>query len=234
VTQAELFAQPKPKPMLVTCRCGHHCEQHADLVRECEYGRETKFGGCTCKKFKPRGRVPKPSSKNFAAPRGSLALVRRDIQKPKPMGWYLLDVGISGARLELYLDGLKTKSLNETNRYFPPGCSKADMHRIIQADMSTRAKQRDRVVHAIEQIGAVVIERTTPIAVTITRVSTGKLDGDNLQGACKSVRDGIAEALNFDDKLFFPVGTIPLEYKQASPGTRGACGVHIEIEWGSA
>lgn len=37
------------------------------------------------------------------------------------------------------------------------------------------------------------------IHVTITRVSPGKLDGDNLEAACKSVRDGVADALGFKD-----------------------------------
>lgn len=36
-------------------------------------------------------------------------------------------------------------------------------------------------------------------AITIVRVGKGKLDGDNLERACKHVRDGIADALRIDD-----------------------------------
>jgi hypothetical protein len=38
-----------------------------------------------------------------------------------------------------------------------------------------------------------------PVHVTITRVAPRALDGDNLQGACKAIRDGIADALGVDD-----------------------------------
>jgi hypothetical protein len=38
-----------------------------------------------------------------------------------------------------------------------------------------------------------------PCVVTITRLSAGKLDDDNLQGAMKAIRDGIADRLGIDD-----------------------------------
>ena len=38
-----------------------------------------------------------------------------------------------------------------------------------------------------------------PCTVTLTRVSPGTLDDDNLQGALKAVRDGVADALKVDD-----------------------------------
>jgi hypothetical protein len=38
------------------------------------------------------------------------------------------------------------------------------------------------------------------VVVTITRVSPRALDGDNLQRACKAVRDGVADALGCDDR----------------------------------
>lgn len=37
------------------------------------------------------------------------------------------------------------------------------------------------------------------LRITLTRLATHKLDSDNLAGACKSVRDGIADALGMDD-----------------------------------
>ena len=39
-----------------------------------------------------------------------------------------------------------------------------------------------------------------PLDVTITRIAPRVLDGDNLQGAAKAVRDGIADALGVDDR----------------------------------
>jgi hypothetical protein len=38
-----------------------------------------------------------------------------------------------------------------------------------------------------------------PAVVTLTRVGPRALDGDNLQGALKAVRDGVADALGVDD-----------------------------------
>lgn len=38
-----------------------------------------------------------------------------------------------------------------------------------------------------------------PVAVKLTRVGPRALDGDNLQGALKAVRDGVADALGIDD-----------------------------------
>lgn len=38
-----------------------------------------------------------------------------------------------------------------------------------------------------------------PVAVTLTRIAPRKLDDDNLQRACKAVRDGVADALGVDD-----------------------------------
>ena len=38
-----------------------------------------------------------------------------------------------------------------------------------------------------------------PITVSMTRISAGTLDGDNLQSALKATRDGIADWLRLDD-----------------------------------
>jgi hypothetical protein len=38
-----------------------------------------------------------------------------------------------------------------------------------------------------------------PVHVTLTRVAPRALDGDNLQGGLKAVRDGVADALGIDD-----------------------------------
>lgn len=39
-----------------------------------------------------------------------------------------------------------------------------------------------------------------PVLVTMTRVAPGELDNDNLAGALKSIRDGIASKLGVDDR----------------------------------
>jgi len=38
-----------------------------------------------------------------------------------------------------------------------------------------------------------------PVTVTMVRVSAGSLDDDNLQGALKHIRDGVADAYGIDD-----------------------------------
>jgi hypothetical protein len=42
-------------------------------------------------------------------------------------------------------------------------------------------------------------EYAFPIVVTITRIAPRKLDSDNAVGACKHVRDGVADALGIND-----------------------------------
>lgn len=39
-----------------------------------------------------------------------------------------------------------------------------------------------------------------PLTITLTRISPRKLDDDNLRSALKSVRDGIADRLEIDDR----------------------------------
>lgn len=40
---------------------------------------------------------------------------------------------------------------------------------------------------------------TFPVLTTLTRIAPKPLDDDNLRGACKAVRDGIADALGIKD-----------------------------------
>jgi hypothetical protein len=63
-----------------------------------------------------------------------------------------------------------------------------------------------------------------PCVVTITRIGPRRLDDDNLAGACKSVRDGIADRLGVDDGG----DLVQWRYAQRSEGARYA--VEIEIE----
>lgn len=65
-----------------------------------------------------------------------------------------------------------------------------------------------------------------PIVVTLTRISTGTLDTDNLAGAFKSCRDGIADAIGVNDR-----DTERVEYRYAQrKGKRGQRGIEIRIE----
>jgi hypothetical protein len=43
-------------------------------------------------------------------------------------------------------------------------------------------------------------EPVLPCIVTMIRLSPGALDDDNMQGACKAVRDGVADWLGIDDR----------------------------------
>lgn len=60
-----------------------------------------------------------------------------------------------------------------------------------------------------------------PVVVTITRIGPRRLDGDNLAGACKYVRDEIARACGADDGN----RSFRWRYRQRI----GPYGVHVEI-----
>ena len=64
-----------------------------------------------------------------------------------------------------------------------------------------------------------------PAVVTLTRLSVGTLDDDNLSGACKGIRDGVADALGVDDAD--PRVTWRYDQKKVR---RGEWGVLISIE----
>jgi hypothetical protein len=60
--------------------------------------------------------------------------------------------------------------------------------------------------------------------ITLTRLSAGKLDGDNLVASMKSTQDGIADALGVDDGS----SAVRWVYGQAR-ASRGVYGVQVEI-----
>jgi hypothetical protein len=64
-----------------------------------------------------------------------------------------------------------------------------------------RAKraQEQRAVVRMRLAGVREWPPQLPANVTLTRVGPQALDGDNLQGALKAVRDGVADALGVDD-----------------------------------
>ncbi len=65
-----------------------------------------------------------------------------------------------------------------------------------------------------------------PVIVTLTRLSSGQLDDDNLRGSLKSVRDGIADAFNEDDSERSRLRFVYAQEKCK----RGAFGVKVRIE----
>lgn len=64
-----------------------------------------------------------------------------------------------------------------------------------------------------------------PLIITITRVGPRELDGDNLQGACKHVRDGIADWLGVNDRD----KRIQWKYEQTRCGVK-AYGVTVRVQ----
>lgn len=65
-----------------------------------------------------------------------------------------------------------------------------------------------------------------PIVVTITRLSRGVLDDDNLRGALKAVRDGIADALGLRSDSD---PRVTWEYAQGKAARTRSFGVRIEV-----
>lgn len=63
-----------------------------------------------------------------------------------------------------------------------------------------------------------------PCVVTLTRLSAGVLDDDNLRGALKGIRDGVADKLGVPDND----PRIVWEYAQAKC-KRGEYGVRVEV-----
>ena len=218
------------------CRCGHSRDHHVDGRGLCMYGLGTRFGQCDCKKHKSKKRAPVVIAANFAPPVGAVEWFRGppEIVRRKVGGWFL------GAHRSLlvYIALSKSSKLESLNVHAGGWASKATMARMHAADGNRRKSHTYRVVAALEQahthFGAVC--GSCPSRTTIVRVSSGRLDDDNLVGACKGIRDGIAEALGFDDRLFTIGGvagveSFPLFYTQAKPGQRGVYACQIELKW---
>lgn len=70
-----------------------------------------------------------------------------------------------------------------------------------------------------------VVPPALPVTITITKISTGRSDGDGLQASCKWVRDTCAKWLGVDDGS--PL--LSWQYDQRSEG-RGVWGVVIRME----
>lgn len=87
------------------------------------------------------------------------------------------------------------------------------------AAKASRVKRQRQVARVMTKASAL------PATVTLTRYSAGTLDDDNLRGALKAVRDGIADAFGVPDND----PRIRFAYAQAK-AKRGEFGVQVRIE----
>lgn len=89
---------------------------------------------------------------------------------------------------------------------------------------SRRVKaERSIAFYGVKQLGLQTVPN--PAVVTMTRLSPGVLDSDNLQGALKAVRDGVADAFGMADND----PRIQRRYAQEKC-KRGDFAVRIEVE----
>jgi hypothetical protein len=107
--------------------------------------------------------------------------------------------------------------------------SEANVRGGFWREAKRKASARDATIEALAFAGArCPLPEVGPFYVRLTRISSGKLDDDNLARALKTVRDTIAAALKVDDGD----AGIAFRYAQAKgerDGTRK--GVRVEI-WG--
>lgn len=87
-------------------------------------------------------------------------------------------------------------------------------------------RARHRRVQAERWAARMIIKpHATPCTVRMIRLSSVLCDDDNLQGACKAIRDEIAKLCGVDDG---PNGPIKWEYAQEKC-KRGQYGVRVEM-----
>ncbi len=128
---------------------------------------------------------------------------------PRPQGQVEVRARRSGSVVVLVLKGLRLVS--EANA------------RGVHWARTRRAKRARQLVAAAL---ATVQPLTTPAEVYLVRVGPRALDGDNLQTAFKSVRDGVAEACGVDDG---PDAPLTWRYEQR----RGGYAVEVTITEGA-
>lgn len=92
-----------------------------------------------------------------------------------------------------------------------------------------RADAAKRQRHVVRLMLSTKPRPVGPVVVTITRVAPRSLDSDNLHGACKSVRDGIADWLQVDDGVAERKGDVVWQVA-ARKGRVGEYGVEIVVE----
>lgn len=99
------------------------------------------------------------------------------------------------------------------------------------AGLNDRCHWRTRAAKVKRERGAAClavpgmrVQTALPVTVRLVRLSAGTLDDDNLQGALKAIRDGVADAYGIPDNE----PRIRWEYAQERC-KRGAFGVRIEF-----
>jgi len=85
-----------------------------------------------------------------------------------------------------------------------------------------KAKRAHRQRHAARCLTPIVC---LPVVVKLTRLSRSRLDDDNLRGALKAVRDGVADAFGIQDND----PRLRFEYDQAPRGDQLQGSVMVEI-----
>lgn len=80
---------------------------------------------------------------------------------------------------------LRLVSLSNQREHWAKRAKRAKAHRAITS-------LRFKVPHNAQAFRG-------PLVITLTRIGKRKLDDDNLRGACKSVRDGVADFLGVND-----------------------------------
>jgi hypothetical protein len=84
--------------------------------------------------------------------------------------------------VEIIISNLKTVSLLNQREHWSVRAKRAKEHR-LEAWVMTPSLSNIK----------------PPMAIKLTRIGPRRLDGDNLQGALKNIRDGIADRLGIDD-----------------------------------
>ena len=91
-----------------------------------------------------------------------------------------------------------------------------------KAQKRARIQRAAGLAYTLAALGAQRLRLRLPVAVKMIRVSPRLLDDDNLLGAFKSMRDGVADAFRVDDS---PRGLITWKY-----GQRKGANAHVVIE----
>ena len=93
------------------------------------------------------------------------------------------------------------------------------------AQRARRAREQRRVARAYARAAlAGQVRPCAPLTVTLTRLAARRLDSDNLAASLKAVRDGVADALGWDD------GDDRLSWRYAQEKLpRGQYAVRVEV-----
>jgi hypothetical protein len=97
--------------------------------------------------------------------------------------------------------------------------------RVHWAKRARRAHKQREAARLMVRVALASGTVAGPVIVTLTRTAPRELDSDNLTGALKAVRDGVADALGMDD------GDPRLEWRYAQrKGKPSEYAVSVEIQ----